>query len=172
MPASCKVSAGVQNDSGSWALIHTFMRPPHLHPTLLSSLPSPASPPLSIVHTPRPGRQECPGDGGQCDEDRRLWPSSRHSPHRLLQKDNQCKCYKATRCMSSAQDSAGQVFSHLDFSAVTQYRLLCLRNSAVGCAEYAHSFPSPALHVPSLPLCCPAWGHPQCPVLFAGPTAC
>lgn len=79
---------------------------------------------------------------------------------------------KATRCMSSAQDSAGQVFSHLDFSAVTQYRLLCLRNSVVGCAEYAHSFPSPALHVPSLPLCCPAWGHPQCPVLLAGPTAC
>lgn len=70
---------------------------------------------------------------------------------------------KATRCMSSAQDSAGQDFSHLDFSAVTQCRLLCLRNSVVGCTEYAHSFPSPALHVPSLLPCCPAWGHPQSP---------
>uniref|UniRef100_P11362-10 Isoform 7 of Fibroblast growth factor receptor 1 n=1 Tax=Homo sapiens TaxID=9606 RepID=P11362-10 len=37
-----------------------------------------------LVHTPRPGSQECPGDRGQCDEDSRLWPRTGHSPHRLL----------------------------------------------------------------------------------------
>ena len=51
---------------------------------------------VASVHPQRSGCSQRVGDGGQCDENRRLRSGQRHPPHRLLQED-----HKRESCDSS-----------------------------------------------------------------------
>lgn len=44
---------------------------------------------ISSVHPQRSRRSQRFGDGGQRDENSRLWPGEGHPPHRLLQEDHE-----------------------------------------------------------------------------------